>query len=178
MMNLFTRGAAVLALLSAVGTSAAGAAPALQACVPAPQAEALLLSVAPEALRKVAAICTPVLPASALLRRSPNPMIGRYAAESGPAWASARGALASVLGEGAAGLLDSELARPLLSQLVVGLIEKEVQAKDCGQVDRVLTLMEPLPPRNTAALVVTMVQLSQTSGSGSGITVCAHGAGR
>lgn len=174
-MNLFSRGVAALALLSATGTSVAQAAAPLQACVPAPQAEALMLSVAPEALRKVAEICTPVLPPSALLRRSPNPLIGRYAAESEPAWASARSALGSVLGQQAAGLLDSELARPLLSQLVVGLVAKEVQVTDCRQINRVLTLMEPLPPRNTAALVVTMLQLSQKPGGRSGITICPDG---
>jgi hypothetical protein len=143
----------------------------IDACVPAPAAEALMLTVAPEAIRKVGEICAPFLAPGAILRRAPNAMIGRYAAESDAAWPAARGALGSLAGE-ARQLLDSELARPLLTTLVSELLVKEVKPRDCGSIDRILGLIEPLPPRNAAALVVTLIQLTQKPERRSAFTIC------
>lgn len=160
---------AMLGMASAADAQTAGLR--LEACIPAPAAEALVLTVAPDALRKVGELCGPALPAGAMLRRAPGAMFGRYAAESASAWPAARGALGALAGD-ARQLLDSELARPLLTTLVAELIAKEVQPQDCAPIDRILGLIEPLPPRNAAALVVTFLQLSQKPGRKSMLTIC------
>lgn len=163
------------ALLWLGAGSATAAQMKVQSCIPAPAAEALFLSIAPEALRKVGQICAPSLPPGATLRRSPIPMVGRYAAEADAAWPAARGALAAIVGRDAEGLLDSDLARPLVTTMATELIAKDIAARDCPAIDRILTLVEPLPPRNAAGLIVTILQVSQKETGRNGFSVCAAG---
>ena len=172
-MKTAIRLAAAAALLALGSGAAAQTAARAQACITAPTAEALFLTVAPDALRRVGALCAPLLPPSALLSRQPASTIGRYAAEAEAAWPRARAALTSILGD-AGDMLSGDLARPVLATLVGELIAKEVQPRDCGTIDRVLTLIDPLPPRNAAALVVTMIELSQKPGRRSPLTICAE----
>lgn len=161
------------------GAGSAGAAQAqarIQACIAPPAAEALLLAVAPDLLRKVGQVCAPALPSGALLRRSPNPMIDRYAAEADAAWPRAQGALGSLLGEEAAGMLESSLVRPLLTTTLTELVAKDIKQKDCGTIDRILTAIEPLPPRNAASLIVTIMQVAQKPGKRDAFRICAPAA--
>jgi hypothetical protein len=145
----------------------------IQACIAPPAAEALLLSVAPDLLRKVGQVCAPALPNRALLRRAPNPLIERYAVEADAAWPRAQGALGSLFGQEAGGMLESNLVRPLLTTTLTELIAKDLKLKDCVAIDRVLTLIEPLPPRNAAALVVTIMELAQKPGKRDNFRICA-----
>jgi hypothetical protein len=176
-MKRAIRLAAAAALLGIGASASAQTALRAEACVTPPAAEALFLTVAPDALRRVGQLCAASLPPSALLRRQPGNLIGRYAAESEAAWPRARAALGSIAGD-ASEMLNSDLARPLLTTLVGELLAKEVNPADCPVIDRILTLVEPLPPRNAAALVVTIVQLAQKPGRKSPLTICSGRTGQ
>ena len=141
-----------------VAASSAGAqAP---ACIPQRQAEALFLAMAPAVIGTVAATCAPALPPSAILRRSVGPLTAKFAAESDAAWPLAREALRTLVGPEAGAMVDSELARPMVTAMVAPLLAKEVKLKDCGSIDRVLRLIDPLPARNTAGLVVAIMEMA------------------
>lgn len=172
MISMRACGAAALLWAGALSATAAQAQAAVKACIAAPAAEALMLSVAPDALRRVSQLCGPALPPSAFLRRSTNAMLGRYAAEAEAAWPRAKDAIGSLMGDQAGGLLDSDMVRPLISTTVAELLAKDVKEKDCGLIDRVLMLIEPLPPRNAAALIVTLMQETQKPGKRSSFTIC------
>ena len=45
-----------------------------------------------------------------------------------------------------------------MTPLIVG----RIAPKDCGTVDRLVTALEPLPPRNAADVVVTTLQYLST----------------
>ncbi|MES2755547.1 MAG: hypothetical protein V4659_12890 [Pseudomonadota bacterium] len=173
MRTLRSWGAAVALWSGALAATGAQAAQTrAAACITPPAAEALMLSIAPEALGKVAELCTPVLPASAFLRRSISAMAGRYAIESEAAWPRAKGAMGTMMGE-MGGLAESAFTRPLMANVVAELIAKDLKTRDCRAIDRIMGLIEPLPPRNAAALVVTIIQLAQKPGKKSSFNICA-----
>lgn len=143
-----------------IGALANGVALAADTCVPAKQAEGLMLYVAPTLIGTVSATCAPVLPSNALLRSGTARLTAKYAAESASAWPQAREALKLVAGADAAQLLDSDMGKSMVPALIGPLIAQEVKPGDCASINRVMTLIDPLPARNTAALIVTIIDLS------------------
>lgn len=169
-------------LIAAAALVAASSAQAqAPACIPQKEAEALFLALAPALIGSVAATCAPTLPANALLRRSVGPLTAKYAAESDAAWPAAREGLRKLLGRDAAQLVDSELARPMVTAMVAPMLAKEIKAKDCPNIDRVLELIDPLPARNTAGLVVAILDMSGAGQARAGrrgdFALCPTGAG-
>src|SRR3546814_3466390 len=57
-------------------------------------------------------------------------------------------------------LLQSEFTRPLLVSLLAPALVGQIQTSDCGAIDHMITLLQPLPPRNTAGLVVSALGAS------------------
>ena len=55
-------------------------------------------------------------------------------------------------------LLQSDYARPLLVTLLVPQLVGRIDPGDCAMIDRFLTELAPLPPRNAAGVVVTAFQ--------------------
>ncbi|URW76621.1 hypothetical protein M9980_05260 [Sphingomonas donggukensis] len=141
------------------GTLAATAAQAAQ-CVPQREAEALVLNLGSTLVGSTAATCSPTLPANAYLRRSVAPLTAKFAATSDAAWPLAREALRKIAGPDVSPMLDSELARPMVTAMVAPMLAQQINAQDCPAIDRVLALLDPLPARNTAALIVTIVEIA------------------
>ena len=154
-LRSFVTAAALVAASSAQAQTAA--------CMPQREAESLFLALAPAMIGSVAATCAPVLPANALLRRSVGPLTAKYAAESDAAWPAAKEGLRKLVGPEASQMVDSELAKPMVTAMVAPMLAKEVKAKDCPNIDRVLTLIDPLPAKKTAALVVAILDMSGRS---------------
>lgn len=151
---MMRRAVLVAAALSLTASPAMAAPP----CLTAPEAESLAAVAMPEILRETGRVCAATLPATALVRRDSGPLIAKYQREADRAWPAARTALLKLSDPMVAPLVDSEYARPLLTTLVVKLIVGRVDTGDCGMIDRMATLLEPLPARNTAGIVVTALQ--------------------
>lgn len=146
-----------VALLALTASTTAQAA---QRCVPAREAEALLLAMAPTLVGSVAAGCATTLPPNALLRRSVGPLTAKYAAHADAAWPLAKEALKKIVDPEASDLLESELARPMLTAMIAPMLAKEIKPNDCPNIDRILTLIDPLPAKNTAGLVVALIEMA------------------
>lgn len=154
------KAAAFALALGAAATSGQATAQAAKSCVTVGDAEALVASVAPDALRATGLACATVLPPSALIRQTTGPLIDSYQAEADRAWPVASGVIGKFIGPDLSQLADSSLLRPMVATLLVPMIVGKVKPKDCKEIDRVVTLMAPLPPRNVAALLVTIYRLS------------------
>lgn len=142
------------AAMLAMPTSALAQTP----CLTTAEAEAITLVALPDIILETGRVCT-TLPATSLVRRTSGPLLARYQAEADRAWPNARGAIAKLSDSRMSMLLlQSDYARPLITSLIAPLIVGRVQQADCGTIDRMVTLLEPLPPRNTAGLVVAGVQ--------------------
>jgi hypothetical protein len=142
---------ALLAFAALVGTTP----PAPSACLSSTEAESVALVALPEILRETGTVCAATLPPTALGRQAASPLLTRYQAEADRAWPAARAALARLSDPAAAMLLQSDFARPVLLTLLVPQLVGRIAPADCGTLDRLATLLAPLPPRNTAGMVVT-----------------------
>lgn len=154
-----TRLAPLLALLALPGVAIAQA-PRQQCVIPA-DAELLFLAAAPAALKSAASICAGTLPRNAFLLRPDPAFKARLAAASDAAWPRASEAAMRFAGPDIAPLLQSPSLRPLLATAVGGIITADLQPADCPKLDRLLTLLAPLPPRSIAGIAVTTVQIAQ-----------------
>lgn len=173
------RASLVGAIALALGTASTAAAQApVRACVTPAEAESLVLAVAPDLIRQTGVACATALPPTALIRQTDSRLLGRYQAEADGAWTRASGALAKIAGPEAEAFIQSGSARTLIGALVAPAITGKIQPSDCPAIERVVTLLEPLPPKNTAALLVTAIQLSDADRSKrpgakpSGLPIC------
>jgi hypothetical protein len=147
----------IAALLALAATPAGAQTVSTARCLNDAEAQSVVLVAMPAILRDAGRVCA-ALPASSLLRRAPGPFIAKYDAEADRAWPAARSAIAKFVDPSASILLGSDYARPLLTSIVAPQITGRIQPDDCQPLDRVMTQIEPLPPRNAAILVVTTLQ--------------------
>jgi hypothetical protein len=160
-MRLRSFAAAATLWSGAIAATAAQAAQPVTVCVAPRDAEAIVTLIAPDLIRLTATMCAPNLPAGAYLRRPADQLAAKYAVNSDGAWPVARAALRNLLTPEAAQMIEGDFARPLIGSLLAPMIAKEIKPADCESIDRVLGLIDPLPPRNTIGLIVTIAQLAQ-----------------
>ncbi|RZF66402.1 hypothetical protein EWE75_00620 [Sphingomonas populi] len=151
-----------------------------RACLTAPEAESLLITVIPDALEEVSRTCTNQLPAGALLR-SPGRVFGdSYRTLADANWPNTRRALAKILPPDAAPMLDNDLARLMVISLAGPIVAQQVKPTDCGPANRFLTMIAPLPPRNAVAAIVAALQIAaidrKNGTKPAAIPVCPFGA--
>lgn len=144
---------AIAAALSLVASPAV----AQTRCLSAADAESIALVALPEIIRDAGRICS-ALPASSLLRRTGGAFLAKYDAEADRAWPAARTAIAKLSDPAVEMLLMSDYARTMLTSVFAPQITGRIQPSDCGTLDRLVTLLEPLPARNTAGIVVATLQ--------------------
>lgn len=175
-MPLFAAAAAIVALPA---TSVAQTA---RQCVPQREAEALFLYMAPEVIRQTGRTCSANLPANALLLRQSGPFLAKFQTEATGAWPLARNAIARIAGQDVRQILDSQFAQPVVAAMVAPLLIQQIRAQDCASIERVVSLIEPLPARNAASLVTTILQLAGDNDAEARrrlpLTICPTGATR
>ncbi|MDR6788562.1 hypothetical protein J2Y58_001922 [Sphingomonas sp. BE138] len=171
------------ALAACVAMLTASAASAQAPCLSAADAESIALVAMPDIIRDAGRVCAS-LPASSLLRRQSGAFLDKYDREADRAWPAARTAIAKLSDPAVELLLLSDYARPMLTSIFAPQITGRIQPADCPTLDRLVTLLEPLPPRNTAGIVVATLQyLKSEKNKGKrtdipDLPVCAAGAAR
>lgn len=133
-------------------------APAQSPCITGSEAESMALVALPEIIRETGTVCAAELPASSLVRQPVSPLLTKYQAAADRAWPAARSAIVKLSNPMMDTLLASDFARPVLVSLLVPVLVGRIAPGDCPTIDRLVTLLEPLPPRNTAGVVVTTLQ--------------------
>ncbi len=124
-------------------------------CLTAPEAEAVTLVALPTIIQQTGVVCATRLPSSSLLRQTDGSFIDRYRDAAERAWPTARAAIVKLSDPLIDGLLQSEFARPLLTAALAPLLVGRINPADCGTIDRFVTQLAPLPPQNTAGVIVT-----------------------
>ncbi len=115
--------------------------------------------------------CATTLPADAWLRRNGSQLAARYAVAKPAAWPTAKAAFLKLGGNStnaeASNLLkslpDSSL-QPMLDALISGMVGQQLPAERCGVIDRLVRLLAPLPPENTAELIAVAAGLGAKTG--------------
>ena len=129
--------------------------------------------------------CAPALPAEAFLKRGSGEMVQRYARVQGPAWSAAKPAVLKLVAFGNPQLAETFKAMPdanlqqMAGAFIEGMVTQRVPLERCGAIDRLLRLLAPLPPENTAELIALGVGLSSRSGRArfGNLSICPAAAG-
>ncbi|MEG3086329.1 hypothetical protein [Sphingomonas sp. PB4P5] len=154
MMRRRTIGTAAALWLALAATGAQAATP----CLTEPEAEGLVISLLPDMVEAVGTTCAPNLPPEAMLRSGLSSIVTRYRAEGPAALPQAKSAFAKLIGNDMQGL-DPELMRPLITAMIAPMLAKEIKPTDCPRVERIVTLLAPLPARNVAGVAVLLFTL-------------------
>lgn len=153
-------------LASMPGIASAAQAP----CLTPAEASSLVAYALPAAITGTTKRCTPTLPASAFLRKGGSELASRYAARKMQNWPMAKAAFFKIGGGGKD--QSSELLRQLpdpslqqmLDAIIEGMVAQEIPTTKCGEIDRVVGLLAPLPAQNTADLIAVVMGLAGKSG--------------
>lgn len=135
------------------------------------------LAAMPSALRSVQARCRPVLEADAYMFAQGDALTRRLTATSDRAFPGAARSIARIAARGNPAMgevltgMPPETLRPLLNEFVAGMVTQRVEPSRCAQIDRVLALLDPLPPENLArlaAIAMTEAQANTAAGTARG----------
>jgi hypothetical protein len=152
---------AVTALLWAgLAASSAASAQSARPCLTGNEAEALFQVMLPDMIREMGRVCT-ALPANAFLRQPSAAFMARINAGVAPAMPAAQGGIRKLLGPDAGFIADSQFAIPAVRAIIAPAIAQEVKPADCPGLDKIVTNLAPLPPRNLAGVFAALLQLSQ-----------------
>lgn len=156
----------VLCSAAAVSLLAGQAHAAARECVSGEEVQALALVLMPHALTAVAETCAPVLPQSALLNQPDAPLFARYQAQSETNMALAQSAFLKIAGKDKAIEKMGEAGLDMMTEMLVPQLTKAIALKDCGAINRMIELLEPLPPENMAGAIATILQIVARDESG------------
>lgn len=166
---------ALFAILALVASPAAAQRP----CLTDAEAETLATVVLPDVIRETGRLCQARLSSRSLLRNPEGPFIARYQAAADRAWPAAQQAIVKLSDPAVTLLLASEYARPVLTSLIAPQVVGRIAVEDCPTIDRMVTLLEPLPAANTAGIIVAALRADQrkrstkpSSGSGPELPLC------
>ena len=147
-----------------------GTAQAAQPCLTPVEASALAAYALPSAITGTTKRCAPTLAPGAFLRNGGADLANRYAARKAANWPGAKQAFIKIGGvskdEGMAMLtaLPDPSLQQLLDTMIEGVVAQQIPTERCGEIDRIVGLLAPLPPQNTADLVAVMLGLAGKSG--------------
>ena len=151
------------ATLAVTAALLAAPAAAQRPCLSDEEAQTLALVALPEIMRETGRVCADRLPAASLIRREGGPVLGKYQAAADRAWPAARAAIVKLSDPAVDLLLQSDYARPVLTSVIAPYIVGRIELADCATIDRLVTDLEPLPARNTADAIVTVLRYLKES---------------
>jgi hypothetical protein len=146
--------AAALALVSSVQLQAAQTQALTKPCLTRPELRGMVAYFLPTVLQSAIDKCTQRLaPDSYMLARAPQLLNTLEAGRSG-SWPMAKAAFIKIGGDGDKGSSDmfsalpEEAVRPLIEAVINQKIGSTIKPESCGDIDRVMAPLEPLPATN------------------------------
>lgn len=150
--------AAASALLVLAMPSPAVAQTVQRSCVTNDEAEALVTYALPATIRALSARCVPALPATSALIQSGVITAARYQVDADRAWPAASRAFDKISGVPASNLMGEQILKPLVEKAISGEVTRSLKLTDCQRVDRLINVLQPLPAKNMAMLVVLLAE--------------------
>ena len=151
-----------LAAAAALTASFAGSVPAAAQTMPEmseEEATALARFAMPRAFQGVQQTCRNTLAGDAYMYSSGNRLMGKLQTASRGSWTTARRAIMAMVRTQSPDMLPlinsmpSDSLQPFAEEMIAGMVVSKLNAGECGRIDRVLELLDPLPPENLAALI-------------------------
>lgn len=165
---------AILGALIAGMPATAIAQTSAKACLSGEEAEGLVTYALPSAVRAISLHCAKTLPATASLVQSGIVTAARYQVDADKAWPVASAAFDKVSGLPVASLMGEKALKPLIEKTISGEVTQNLLPKDCAKADRFINILQPLPTRNMAMLITTLLETgSPATRARLPITLCA-----
>jgi len=139
-------------------------------CLTTGEVTALSTYALPSAISSATRTCAVSLPADAWLSRNGQDLAARYSVGRMRAWPAAKAAflrMSSATNPDAAqifSVMPDESLVPVADAALAGIVAAKLKPSACPTVDRVLSLLAPLPAENTAELIAMMVGLGSKVG--------------
>lgn len=133
---------------------------------------AVALYAMPHAFRALQTRCAGQVPANAYIRTQGDALATRLDRAARGRFPAARAALTRLATSSNPQMgtllaqLPAENVEPLARELIAGKVQSGVKLEDCARYNRVLELLDPLPPENLASLMGVLVVEAQTRSNG------------
>ena len=161
-MNRVAIAAAVTALFVS-GAAAAQPRPQLS-----PQAtQAAVRYALPHLLSSVRSTCAPKLSPSGYLAKNGQTLLARYSQGSQAAWPAAKNALLEMGGKQNAemarmiGQMPDSALKPFVDATITSMVASKLKLENCGDVERGLELLAPLPAENVAGIAGFLFEIAE-----------------
>ena len=170
------------ALLAAAAAMPAQAAAAQAQCLSPPEVRALTTFAMPSVLGGLIDHCAAQIGANGFMTTQGQNLVASYAARKNAAWPTARKAFFRLAGTrkdtGEATDMMEKLPdaalQPFVEGMIGGMIGAKLKPGQCVIADKLMRLLAPLPPENTAELLGTILELADRddkTGPG-GLSIC------
>ena len=156
-MIRFAAAAALIALSQAAAAQTG-------ACLTRQEVRGLFAFTAPSLVEAAAKKCAPVLSADAFLRTGAPAMVERLHAEGMAQGGSITGALEKIAGKQLPEGLSEETVRSLVRDMIGAELTKDMNPKDCGLVNELVSSLSPLPSANLATMIAAILELGGSKG--------------
>lgn len=154
----------VLLALMAVTFPSVTSAQSVGGCLAPTEAEGLITYSLPSIIRSLSSRCAATLPATAPLIQAGAITAARYQIDADKAWPAARSAFDTLSGVKMAGVIGDSATRKLLDGAISGGLAGKLKTQDCGAVDQMIDLLQPLPASNMARLTIILIQMRGKDG--------------
>ena len=157
-----------LSLVAAAAAMPVQAAAAQGQCLSPPEVRALTTFAMPSVLGGLIDHCAPQVGASGFMTTQGQTLVASYAARKDAAWPTARKAFFRLAGtrkdtsdttDLMAKMPDAAL-QPFVEGMIGGMIGAKLKPGQCVIADKLMRLLAPLPPENTAELLGTIFELA------------------
>jgi hypothetical protein len=144
-----------------------------RACLNDEEAGGLVTFALPTLIRGLSQRCSRALPATASLIQAGSITAARYQVDADKAWPIARVAFDKISGLPLSDVAGEEGVKTLVQQGFASAISQEIKAEDCVTADALINILQPLPARNMAMLITTLIGAgSKTFGARLPVKLC------
>ena len=126
----------------------------------------------PHLVAGVRATCAAKLSPGGYLATNSDAMIARFSQGSDAAWPAAKVALMQLGAEDKSGMgsmlgqMPDSALKPFVDATISTMVATKLKPENCGDVERGLELLAPLPPENIAGLVGFVIEMAERDGKG------------
>lgn len=130
-------------------------------CLTPGEAQAIISVTLPDIISGATTKCGPVNGATSFLSSNGRNLAERYRPTAMTAWPAARPALKKLAGPDGSllDMMSDENLRLFSSTLVATAVLKSIDPRQCGDIDRIMRAVAPLPPENMSMLVGILLEI-------------------
>ena len=111
--------------------------------------------------------CNTVLPRDGFARTNASRIHAKFAEGADAAWPGAKAAMLQMAAKDAGDMtamlevMGDDALRPFVDSLIASMVAGEIKTESCGDIERALEILDPLPADNYAELIGFVFEMAQ-----------------